>query len=125
MLLVGLVGARTSVATSQTSHTASTKEAEARRLTAQAPTVDGSLDEEVWKTAAWFSDFVQKEPVEGSDPQERTEVGFLYDADALYVGARMWRSQPERFANRIEVAGIYWHFVDVVWIFLFPVLYLL
>ncbi|HEY7027592.1 MAG TPA: hypothetical protein VH438_08310, partial [Gemmatimonadales bacterium] len=62
MLLVCLVGARTSVARSQTSHTASTKEAQARRLTAQAPTVDGSLDEEVWKTAAWFSDFVQKEP---------------------------------------------------------------
>ena len=31
----------------------------------------------------------------------------------------------KRFTNRVEVAGIYWHFVDVVWIFLFPVLYLL
>jgi cytochrome c oxidase subunit III len=40
-------------------------------------------------------------------------------------GTRMWHSEPQRFANRIEVAGIYWHFVDVVWIFLFPVLYLL
>src|SRR5688572_2224732 len=40
-------------------------------------------------------------------------------------GAKMWRSEPERFANRIEVAGLYWHFVDLVWIFLFPVLYLL
>jgi cytochrome c oxidase subunit 3 len=40
-------------------------------------------------------------------------------------GARMWRTQPERFTNRVEVAGLYWHFVDVVWIFLFPVLYLL
>jgi cytochrome c oxidase subunit 3 len=28
-------------------------------------------------------------------------------------------------ANRIEIAGLYWHFVDLVWIFLFPVLYLL
>jgi heme/copper-type cytochrome/quinol oxidase subunit 3 len=37
----------------------------------------------------------------------------------------MWSTQPRRFANRVEVAGIYWHFVDVVWIFLFPVLYLL
>ncbi|HJM83916.1 MAG TPA: cytochrome c oxidase subunit 3, partial [Candidatus Marinimicrobia bacterium] len=27
--------------------------------------------------------------------------------------------------NRIEVAGLYWHFVDLVWIFLFPILYLL
>jgi cytochrome c oxidase subunit III len=40
-------------------------------------------------------------------------------------GAKLWRKDPERFANRIEVAGLYWHFVDLVWIFLFPVLYLL
>ncbi len=40
-------------------------------------------------------------------------------------GARMWQAEPERFVNRIEIAGIYWHFVDLVWIFLFPTLYLL
>lgn len=40
-------------------------------------------------------------------------------------GARMWARQPERFTNRVEVAGLYWHFVDLVWIFLFPTLYLL
>jgi len=40
-------------------------------------------------------------------------------------GAKMWKTEPERFTNRIEIAGLYWHFVDLVWIFLFPVLYLL
>ena len=30
----------------------------------------------------------------------------------------------ERRANFIENAGLYWHFVDLVWIFLFPLLYL-
>ncbi|MDJ0842400.1 MAG: cytochrome c oxidase subunit 3 [Acidobacteriota bacterium] len=40
-------------------------------------------------------------------------------------GFKMWNTQPERFTNRIEVCGLYWHFVDLVWIFLFPVLYLL
>ncbi|OGX28337.1 MAG: hypothetical protein A2705_00950 [Omnitrophica WOR_2 bacterium RIFCSPHIGHO2_01_FULL_52_10] len=40
-------------------------------------------------------------------------------------GAKMWQADPARFTNRIEIAGIYWHFVDLVWIFLFPVLYLL
>ncbi len=40
-------------------------------------------------------------------------------------GANMWQTEPERFTNRVEVAGLYWHFVDLVWIFLFPVLYLL
>ena len=40
-------------------------------------------------------------------------------------GIKMWNTEPERFVNRIEVAGLYWHFVDLVWIFLFPALYLL
>ena len=40
-------------------------------------------------------------------------------------GSRMFSTEPEKFTNRVEVAGLYWHFVDLVWIFLFPVLYLL
>jgi len=40
-------------------------------------------------------------------------------------GAKMWKSDPERYTNRVEVSGLFWHFVDLVWIFLFPVLYLL
>jgi cytochrome c oxidase subunit 3 len=40
-------------------------------------------------------------------------------------GSRMWRTEPERFTNRIEIGGLYWHFVELVWIFLFPTLYLL
>ena len=40
-------------------------------------------------------------------------------------GAKLCETDPDRFANRIEDAGLYWHFVDLVWIFLFPVLYLL
>ncbi|HEY2953211.1 MAG TPA: cytochrome c oxidase subunit 3 [Verrucomicrobiae bacterium] len=40
-------------------------------------------------------------------------------------GSVLWRTDPERMTNRVEVAGLFWHFVDLVWIFLFPVLYLL
>ena len=40
-------------------------------------------------------------------------------------GSKMCHSRPEMCANRVEAAGLYWHFVDLVWIFLFPVLYLL
>ena len=40
-------------------------------------------------------------------------------------GKKMWKTEPERFTNRIEISGLYWHFVDLVWIFLFPALYLL
>ncbi|MCA9400811.1 MAG: cytochrome c oxidase subunit 3 [Candidatus Omnitrophica bacterium] len=40
-------------------------------------------------------------------------------------GSRMFERKPQQFTNRIEVVGLYWHFVDLVWIFLFPLLYLL
>ena len=40
-------------------------------------------------------------------------------------GAKLYKTNPEQFTNRIEYTGLYWHFVDLVWIFLFPVLYLL
>jgi cytochrome c oxidase subunit 3 len=43
----------------------------------------------------------------------------------LGPGAKMQKTNPEQFANRIEITGLYWHFVDLVWIFLFPILYLL
>jgi cytochrome c oxidase subunit 3 len=40
-------------------------------------------------------------------------------------GAALWKTDPERYTNRVEVSGLFWHFVDLVWIFLFPILYLL
>jgi cytochrome c oxidase subunit III len=47
-------------------------------------------------------------------------IGFIWGP-----GAGMWKTDPERYTNRVEVSGLFWHFVDLVWIFLFPVLYLL
>ncbi len=47
-------------------------------------------------------------------------IGFLWGP-----GSKLWQTDQERFTNRIEVSGLFWHFVDLVWIFLFPVLYLL
>lgn len=41
---------------------------------------------------------------------------------ALWIAAVRGRLRP--IASRVEYAGLYWHFVDLVWIFLFPLLYL-
>ena len=43
----------------------------------------------------------------------------------LPIGLAMWHKDRERFTNRIETFGLFWHFVDLVWIFLFPILYIL
>jgi cytochrome c oxidase subunit 3 len=49
-------------------------------------------------------------------------VMFVY---FFFWGETIYRRNPEHQANRIEVVGLYWHFVDLVWIFVFPVFYLL
>ena len=51
--------------------------------------------------------------------------GVIVNGYFLGPGAALWKTSREQFINRIEAAGLYWHFVDLVWIFLFPVLYLL
>ena len=51
--------------------------------------------------------------------------GIVVMAYLLGPGAGLWKRNPEQYTNRIEYTGLYWHFVDLVWIFLFPVLYLL
>ena len=43
----------------------------------------------------------------------------------LLFGKKLYDKDPEHLANRVEVGGLFWHFVDLVWIFLFPLLYLL
>ena len=42
----------------------------------------------------------------------------------MFVGARRGLFTPTYYSP-IEIAGLYWHFVDIVWIFLFPLLYLI
>jgi len=51
--------------------------------------------------------------------------GMIVFAYLLWPGAKMWAHKREQYTNRVEVTGLYWHFVDLVWIFLFPTLYLL
>jgi heme/copper-type cytochrome/quinol oxidase subunit 3 len=51
--------------------------------------------------------------------------GMVVNAYFWGPGAGLWRTNPALFTHRIEHAGLFWHFVDLVWIFLFPILYLL
>jgi heme/copper-type cytochrome/quinol oxidase subunit 3 len=45
-------------------------------------------------------------------------------AGAIIMGFIAWDAFRGKELQRVELIGIYWHFVDVVWIFLFPLLYI-
>src|SRR5687767_4046029 len=73
------------------------------------PSIDGILDEAIWRDAAVISDFIQQEPAEGAPATERTEVRVVYNGSSLFIGMRAFDSSHEppratemrRDANRI------------------------
>ena len=68
-----------------------------------APILDGRLDEAVWEAATPATEFVQIEPVLGAAPSEATEVRVLYDADNLYIGARLYDHDPAHIVRNVMV----------------------
>ncbi len=87
-------GARTDSIAIRPGTTTTGKTAVATRVSDGAVNVDGRIDEAVWQTTAPLTDFVQKEPVEGSAPTNQLEVRFVYDDDALYVATRVLSKNP-------------------------------
>ena len=70
----------------------------AYRVDASAIVIDGQLDEEAWSRADVASGFTQTTPDDGQPATEKTEVRVLYDDAALYIGARMYESDPGQIA---------------------------
>jgi hypothetical protein len=54
--------------------------------------LDGKLDEPAWRSAPPATDFLQSQPHDGDPATQRTEVRFLFDGSAIYIGARMFDS---------------------------------
>jgi len=57
--------------------------------------VDGKLSESIWNSNPASSDLKQKEPNQGEQPSEKTDVWVAYDDDALYIAARLFDSSPD------------------------------
>src|SRR5688500_14515210 len=77
--------------------------------------VDGRLDEAAWAGATPITAFTQRDPEAGAPATERTEVRIVYDAEAVYVGARLFDSSgrpSSRLGRRdSELDGSDWFFV--------------
>jgi len=51
--------------------------------------------------------------------------GMIVNSYFWLPGSKMFETNWQQFTNRVETSGLFWHLVDLVWIFLFPILYLL
>ncbi|MGQ0538231.1 MAG: DUF5916 domain-containing protein [Gemmatimonadaceae bacterium] len=56
--------------------------------------LDGKLDDAIWHNAQFIAGFTQREPNEGQPATDSTSIAFVYDDDALYIGARLYSKDP-------------------------------
>ena len=72
-------------------------------------TLDGRLDEAVWKAAVPATGFTQNDPQDGSPATEPTEVWVAYDEHALYVAAFCHDTEPSKIRKRLgrRVIGVF------------------
>ena len=63
--------------------------------------IDGEMKEDFWKKITPVTNFTQKDPDEGKEPTEKTEVRLAYDKTALYVAAKMFDSSPNSIVARL------------------------
>jgi hypothetical protein len=68
---------------------------------ARAPAVDGRLDDDAWRQAQPVGGFIQIDPREGQPASESTLVWIAYDDHAIYVGARLFDSEPHQVERRL------------------------
>ena len=67
------------------------------------PVVDGLLEESIWETASFASNFTQSRPYPRSAPTHRTEVWIAYDDQNLYVAAQMHDPAPDSILQQLSV----------------------
>ncbi len=63
--------------------------------------IDGRLDDPAWRNAPSVTTFLQREPIEGAPPEERTEVRVLYDQGSIYIGAVLYERDPSRIRTQL------------------------
>jgi hypothetical protein len=67
----------------------------------QVVNIDGNLLEEFWQDIVPVNKFTQRDPDEGKEPTQKTEVKIAYDDAALYIAARMHDSSSDSIIARL------------------------
>jgi hypothetical protein len=65
------------------------------------PKIDGYGDDKAWTKVPWYGGFLQREPVEGANPTEKTEIKVVYDNEAIYFFLMMYDSEPAKIVRRL------------------------
>jgi hypothetical protein len=64
--------------------------------------LDGILNEQTWANAVPANDFTQRDPEEGKEASERTEMRVAFDQSAIYFGVQLFDKEPKKIVSRLS-----------------------
>src|SRR5215467_5426413 len=64
--------------------------------------IDGVLNDAAWMRAPVEWDFTQRDPIEGVEPSERTEIRVAYDDTSIYFGVRLFDKEPQKIVRQLS-----------------------
>ncbi|MFV5698593.1 DUF5916 domain-containing protein [Flavobacterium sp. ZT3R17] len=72
-------------------------------------TIDGKINEEIWKTSSIATDFVMFEPDNGKpiSTAKKTEVRILYDNNSIYIAATLYDDEPNKIKREITKRDVF------------------
>jgi hypothetical protein len=72
-------------------------------------TIDGKINEDIWKTASVATDFIMYEPDNGKaiSPDKKTDVKILYDNNAIYIAAILYDNEPGKIQTEITKRDVF------------------
>jgi hypothetical protein len=78
----------------------------------EAPVIDGQLDDDAWAFGTAIEDLHEVVPLEFDPPSEKSVIFVVYTRDALYIGARLYDSEPDKVSAQALKQGEYSHGED-------------
>ena len=69
---------------------------------ANAPIIDGKLNDAGWELVEWESDFIENEPDENTPPTFQSRFKILYDDKNLFIGIQSFDKAPDSIINRLS-----------------------
>ncbi len=72
------------------------------KRTGDIPIIDGLLNDKAWQIATVASNFVQVDPYNGAPASQKSEIKFIYDNEAIYIGAMLYDTAPDSIMSELS-----------------------
>ncbi len=72
------------------------------KRTTDTPTIDGLLNDKAWVNASVASGFIQVDPYNGAPASQKSEIKFIYDDEAIYIGAMLYDTAPDSIMSELS-----------------------